>query len=48
MALHPDFPKSPYVILDPDIRWFPAPEKFFGDNLIFKYFFKPCLLLIAF
>lgn len=26
MALHPDFPKSPYVILDPDIRWFPADE----------------------
>lgn len=24
MALHPDFPKSPYEILDPDIRWFPA------------------------
>ena len=26
MALHPDFPKSPYTILDPEIRWFPAPE----------------------
>ena len=26
MALHPDFPKSPYAILDPDIRWFPADE----------------------
>jgi type III restriction enzyme len=26
MALHPDFPKSPYTILDPDIRWFPADE----------------------
>ena len=24
MALHKDFPKSPYVILDPTIRWFPA------------------------
>jgi len=26
MALHPDFPRSPYDILDPDIRWFPADE----------------------
>jgi len=26
MALHPDFPESPYVILDPLIRWFPADE----------------------
>ncbi len=26
MALHPDFPKSPHAILDPDIRWFPADE----------------------
>lgn len=26
MALHPDFPKSPYEILSPDIRWFPADE----------------------
>ncbi len=26
MALHPDFPESPYAILDPDIRWFPADE----------------------
>ena len=26
MALHPDFPDSPYVILDPEIRWFPADE----------------------
>lgn len=26
MALHPDFPRSPYEILDPDIRWFPADE----------------------
>jgi type III restriction enzyme len=26
MALHPDFPKSPYAILDPDIRWFPVDE----------------------
>jgi type III restriction enzyme len=26
MALHPDFPSSPYVILDPSVRWFPADE----------------------
>lgn len=26
MALHPNFPTSPYDILDPDIRWFPADE----------------------
>jgi type III restriction enzyme len=26
MALHPNFPKSPYAILDPTIRWFPADE----------------------
>jgi type III restriction enzyme len=26
MALHPNFPESPYTILDPSIRWFPADE----------------------
>jgi type III restriction enzyme len=26
MALHPNFPESPYVVLDPTIRWFPADE----------------------
>lgn len=26
MALHPDFPKDPYAILDPSVRWFPADE----------------------
>ncbi|HUV51032.1 MAG TPA: DEAD/DEAH box helicase family protein [Anaerolineae bacterium] len=26
MALHPDFPTSPYSILEPDVRWFPADE----------------------
>jgi type III restriction enzyme len=26
MALHKDFPDSPYAILDPEIRWFPADE----------------------
>lgn len=26
MALHKNFPKSPHVVLDPKIRWFPADE----------------------
>ena len=26
MALHPNFPESPYAILNPSIRWFPAAE----------------------
>jgi type III restriction enzyme len=26
MALHPSFPKSPYEILNPAVRWFPADE----------------------
>jgi type III restriction enzyme len=26
MALHKDFPKDPYAILKPEIRWFPADE----------------------
>ena len=26
MALHPDFPDSPYAVLDPAIRWSPADE----------------------
>jgi type III restriction enzyme len=26
MAIHPDFPASPYSILKPDVRWFPADE----------------------
>lgn len=26
MALHKNFPKDPYAILDPNIRWFPADE----------------------
>jgi len=26
MAIHKDFPSSPYAILDPRIRWFPADE----------------------
>jgi hypothetical protein len=27
MALHPNFPRSPYEILPPDQRWFPAAEE---------------------
>jgi type III restriction enzyme len=27
MALHPRFPRSPYEVLDPTVRWFPAPEE---------------------
>lgn len=27
MALHPDFPRDPYAILDPNTRWFPADEE---------------------
>lgn len=27
MAIHPDFPQSPYDILEPEIRWFPADEE---------------------
>ncbi|MDR1081661.1 MAG: DEAD/DEAH box helicase family protein [Deltaproteobacteria bacterium] len=26
MAIHPDFPKDPYAILDPEIRWYPADD----------------------
>ena len=26
MAIHPDFPKSPHSILNPDVRWLPADE----------------------
>lgn len=26
MALHPKFPKSPYEVLEPEFRWFPADE----------------------
>jgi len=32
MALSPDFPESPYVILDPAIRWFPADEALRDDQ----------------
>ena len=26
MALHKDFPESPYAVLNPELRWFPADE----------------------
>lgn len=26
MALYPDFPTNPYVILNPDIRWYPSDD----------------------
>jgi type III restriction enzyme len=26
MALHRDFPKSPYAVINPELRWFPADE----------------------
>ena len=32
MALHKDFPSSPYAILDPEIRWFPADETLRGTS----------------
>jgi len=28
MALHPDFPTSPHVIIEPEKRWFPADEMY--------------------
>lgn len=33
MALHKDFPKSPYEILDPSIRWFPGDEELRTDKI---------------
>lgn len=30
MALHPDFPQSPYAIVAPELRWFPAAEELRG------------------
>lgn len=39
MALHPDFPRSPYELLRPEHRWLPADETLrksshekFGEN----------------
>ncbi len=28
MGLHPKFPSSPYVVLDPEVRWFPGDDLF--------------------
>ena len=30
MALHPDFPESPHVIIDPKVRWLPDPSLLMG------------------
>lgn len=30
MALHPDFPRSPYEPLRPELRWFPAAQELHG------------------
>jgi len=32
MAINKNFPKSPYEILDPSIRWFPGDENLFQDG----------------
>lgn len=26
MALHPNFPTDPHIVLDPNIRWYPGEE----------------------
>ena len=36
MALHKNFPKDPYEILDPNIRWFPADEDLRENGAIQK------------
>ena len=33
MALHPNFPKSPYEILEPSIRWFPGDEELRSEKI---------------
>ena len=33
MGLHPDFPDSPHIILDPKTRWFPADEMLRGTSM---------------
>ena len=33
MALHKDFPSSPFDVLDPSIRWFPADETLRGTTM---------------
>jgi type III restriction enzyme len=32
MSIHPSFPTSPYSVLEPDIRWFPADEALWQTN----------------
>ena len=34
MALHPNFPRSPYDVLPPDLRWFPAAEELRSTDYI--------------
>ena len=26
MGLHPDFPRSPFTVVDPSMRWFPGDD----------------------
>ena len=33
MPISPDFPKDPYVILPPEIRWYPGEEALFPDTI---------------
>jgi hypothetical protein len=33
VALHPNFPQSPYETLHPDVRWFPAAEEMRSTTL---------------
>jgi type III restriction enzyme len=32
MPLHPEFPTSPHVILDPEVRWYPGEEELSDDG----------------
>jgi type III restriction enzyme len=32
MALHPDFPTDPHVVIDPGLRWYPGEELFTEDG----------------
>lgn len=42
MALHPDFPQSPYEILHPDVGWFPAAR---GHVILFTSRITPAATL---
>ena len=33
MPIHPNFPQSPHVILDPDVRWYPGEERLEGMQI---------------